>query len=503
MGAEIIGCGGWETCLSTWSDESSVYTAQCEKCSNANVEEDSTLASLGDLLVSEEGRPLVGPSLGVCAYRCKGYTTGPSCTDPCRWKGCIPGIGALASLCYSRLTISRADAITTIDALQQLADAYVFTDISRNSPEPAFPLKVDIKSRLNSIRLQLVTMDSASIIAADSFHATLAALYQSLQDAHTVYIKPLSYSSSWQMLPLNFLSYADDRTGEQIVTISGTWFNLFPELEGMEVTSWYIVDSEGKGTPTVARNYVARFANETVGVSRDVGTRYNLAINYLYSQRSASMAASPGVTSDYIAVRNLTSQEPLLYVNPTSNRTSPAWPVTWLWYSRKSVNGIAQLVSQQAAISDVTIRRAVFNEMYQQGENELPAVLRERLERDSAHDNLRSAGTIAPFPLTQEQLSVIIIETAKELVKSPGLISSAMFLKREEQSIREGVSSSRTTRAELDQYRRIEEECRELFAGEMQWPSLRKRVEDSECMKALRRFYGVRDNNFADIIDVR
>jgi hypothetical protein len=255
---------------------------------------------------------------------------GPHCADYCQFDSCTYYGGDRLRRCYETLRISVGDALSTLDTLQRMLDVYAFTDISRRSPDMQhYPLQVDLRAQLASLRQQVLSdyvftpcvpvdqrdtrdqtdqtdkREDDGLLSAVPFHERLAELYTQLNDAHTAYLKPRAFGSSYFLQPLLFDAFS--ATGMMVDhnrshrnsknsneheheheqgTNSDLRFSvagvLLPELGSL--VGMQVLEIDGRSPLQVFRERA-----DSVGVSRDHGTRFNMAVDYAWAQRSQSV----------------------------------------------------------------------------------------------------------------------------------------------------------------------------------------------------------------------
>lgn len=255
------------------------------------------------------------PQLGQCGVACEAPYQGDRCDDACQWESCsLIKIEALKT-CYNSLTVSNAEKADIVATLNTMLDFYVFTDMSLQSPDPNYPLAVDLRQGLQQIAQNFQHSNNAA-----AFHDAVCNLFNSLNDAHTAYFKPLSYDATYALFPLLFSHYVDSN-GHHVV-VSNAFFGRLQQLVGLELLA---ID----GVPAV--DFFTAYANEWVGISRDLGTRFNLAI-LLWGVRSMSMFPLSNVPSGNITLTFATDNGPV---------DLPGW--YFLGYSMQGVASSIQL----------------------------------------------------------------------------------------------------------------------------------------------------------------
>jgi hypothetical protein len=223
---------------------------------------------------------------GSCEAACSAPWKGISCDEACAIPHCqFVRFGEWAT-CMGTLETSADAARSVLDTIDDVLPFYAFTDFSIDSEAAAaeamdagdgdgssiYPLAVDLRARLAEIRAYyLSNLLAGERVPSSRLHDELASLFNSLNDAHTAWIKPDSYSSTYAIYPLLLAVVGEQRVdgAEQRVLVADAWFQQFAWLVGSRVTHL-------AGVPAI--DYLIEFA-DTVGISRDLGTRFNLAVN--------------------------------------------------------------------------------------------------------------------------------------------------------------------------------------------------------------------------------
>eukprot|EP01094_Clydonella_sp_ATCC50884_P020977 TRINITY_DN4496_c0_g1_i1.p1 TRINITY_DN4496_c0_g1~~TRINITY_DN4496_c0_g1_i1.p1 ORF type:complete len:673 (-),score=242.65 TRINITY_DN4496_c0_g1_i1:108-2126(-) len=161
----------------------------------------------------------------------------------------------------------------TVDAMAKSAEIYAFLDIANNSPDPNLPVQVDVLAELAAIGQRTYRYDY-------ELHDDLRALYDQLNDAHTQYYAPVCYLSLSATQPIAPISYVD-ASGEQVVAISPfvnpelvQWYKSRYGIDVMDLLGSQIRDVNGYP----AMDYFEGYANNSMGMSKDIGTRFNYAM---------------------------------------------------------------------------------------------------------------------------------------------------------------------------------------------------------------------------------
>ena len=278
--------------------------------------------------------------------------------------------------------MSLSDALGTVDVLEEVVEWYVFTEISKNFSDSEIPLSVDLVGELEELRGELEALGEASerrrerrgeegeeevMIGATKFHERVGKLMTSVNDAHLAYLKPLPYYGSYFLLPLSFSSYVPETEEKSVPTIEreepllssssssssssfsprlskrhssstfsssssspsflninvkNTLFGYSPQLTGADIGA-ILAPSPSSPSVTESRHpmdVISEFS-ESVGISRDKGTRFNLAVDSKFSQRSLYTFSRPdSLESVKMTFFNRASKEYLGYEDPKTHQ---------------------------------------------------------------------------------------------------------------------------------------------------------------------------------------
>ena len=176
--------------------------------------------------------------------------------------------------CIYSVPVNNAVKNQTIDALKKALMLYTFLDISRDSPDPQLPCHVDMLSALDYILKWPHKFDY-------SFHDDLRALFLLLGDAHTQYYAPTCYTTFTAQQPFAPISVTANGTNEQIIVVSEYFptslINYYQQTMNIDIRSFsgaQIVSIDGYN----ALPYLIEYANSSVGMSKDLGSRFNYAL---------------------------------------------------------------------------------------------------------------------------------------------------------------------------------------------------------------------------------
>jgi hypothetical protein len=176
--------------------------------------------------------------------------------------------------CFYSIPVNNDVKSQTVDALQKALQLYTFLDISNDSPEPRLPVHVNMTEALSYILKWPHKFDY-------NFHDDVRALFLLLGDAHTQYYAPTCYTSFTAQQPFAPISDTDNSTNQQIISISNYFstalVQYYLDTMGIDVRQFagaQIVSIDG----FAALPYMIEYANTSVGMSKDLGSRFNYAL---------------------------------------------------------------------------------------------------------------------------------------------------------------------------------------------------------------------------------
>ncbi|KAF9366778.1 hypothetical protein BGX34_007552 [Mortierella sp. NVP85] len=204
------------------------------------------------------------------AVVCAAPIAPPPAHDPCAVLGAsladpattttMPQVAA----CYKSIPFDPNQAGVTLDSLYTLYDEFfIFRDsaMTPNLPLPFTQPPVDVLAGINQLRTKKYTTDY-------DFHADLALLAKSLNDAHVTYLPTCYNSFTFQQ---QFFLYAPVLNGQQSIRI-------FQDLTGGNREDCVVTQINGEDATT----YLQKWADKNTGFSKDAGVRLN---NVLASQQ--------------------------------------------------------------------------------------------------------------------------------------------------------------------------------------------------------------------------
>jgi hypothetical protein len=162
-----------------------------------------------------------------------------------------------------------------METIQRAAKLYVFKDISKSSPSPIFaPMNIDLDAELEKIR-------NTNYTSEFKFNQDLTSLFTRFRDGHLAYVPPSCYSGFPALQPFALVSYFDKELQQEqiyVADITPNTNDAYQELIGSDDLSKHIGSTVThiNGVPAVKE--ILQFANSSIGSSRDINGRYNLAV---------------------------------------------------------------------------------------------------------------------------------------------------------------------------------------------------------------------------------
>lgn len=227
--------------------------------------------------------------------------------DPCTWPAGEVRLLRDMYACFTRVPYSADVNNNTATSLLRAMELYAFKDIASSPPPESegFELQaVDISAEVARVAGTAYSSDYA-------MQADYSQIFRRLQDAHTRYKLPANYKLFAAGIPLHFISAAaaDGTAGKLDVRVSP-----FPVPEAaVERMRPFMSDADqlpafanatvlsvDGGDPTEA--FVA-FANASIGLSKDLNTRLNLAFN-AYEPSPTSVLDPPQELAGLFSLRH-------------------------------------------------------------------------------------------------------------------------------------------------------------------------------------------------------
>lgn len=177
--------------------------------------------------------------------------------------------------CLKSLPFVQNLALGTLESLEHLITLYSFTDIAKNSGGP-YDLHVDLPVSLGAIKSKVLALGYTSDYA---FHMDLMNLFNSLNDAHTVYMAPAGYMCGLARPFRPLLS--NDANGRHWTFEAGL---LSFATDTVWQSVWGVTPSQSFNKNLTAINgmspndYFVQYARTTVGNYKDLNVRFNAAL---------------------------------------------------------------------------------------------------------------------------------------------------------------------------------------------------------------------------------
>jgi len=301
-GVEIQNCELGQYC--------SFATASCGPADNQMDAEEGTYLQNG-------GLGLTTGKYGEVQVNCTNGYFGNFCNDSCYFNACsiVPFPQFLQ--CINSLVISQEVMNQTIEAMLSVLPIYVFLDRNKGSP-----VGIDTMSQILSIQSQIPQLTS------NQFQEALNKAFNDLNDAHTIYIKPNSYRNFAVIQYFGLQSFVNN--GRQAIYVGDVLYSDLQYMRGWEVLT---INNQS------AMEAIIDFANSTVSISKDLGTRFNLAVEIYWQRRGVStysLPTSPTVTYSFKDQQGNIHQD---------------WELPYLVFSGKSIRSTDQLMGQYLNLS--------------------------------------------------------------------------------------------------------------------------------------------------------
>ncbi|EQC28144.1 hypothetical protein SDRG_14101 [Saprolegnia diclina VS20] len=179
--------------------------------------------------------------------------------------------------CITAIPFNASDRDAAIAHLRTILPSYAFKDLAK-SAHPFGPYTipaVDLDAELAIVANTTYANDAA-------FQGALYTVFKHLRDAHTSYLKPAFYSSFYVFHPVSLKSFG--RNNSQVlqfdtpdhneVKVYKTFFPDDDAIRDNDVLGWDITHINGQPAIDALRD----FANHEIGLLKDDGTRFNMAV---------------------------------------------------------------------------------------------------------------------------------------------------------------------------------------------------------------------------------
>lgn len=175
--------------------------------------------------------------------------------------------------CFYSIRMDETIKLQTIETMRKAIEVYAFLDIANHSPDPHLPVQIDMLAGLQTIENRPYVYDM-------DFQSDLRALFDQLNDAHTQYYLPTCYQNVLVRQPFAPVGFGDT-TENYKITISPYFdeeiIDYYEDSVGLNVTDYVgmeILEIDGVSP----FDYFLKYANNSVGMAKDLGTRFNFAL---------------------------------------------------------------------------------------------------------------------------------------------------------------------------------------------------------------------------------
>jgi len=254
-------------------------------------------------------------------------------------------------LCFQSIPLTESVRLQTIATLKQIAPLYTFLDQAQQSPDLNLPLSVDLIQGLTTIATTPYT-------SAFAFHDALRALYTTLNDAHTQYYSPSCFQQFLIRHPIPPISYSLLPNNTNIIAVSrymsSDLVEYVFEKEGIDIRQLIgaeIVQVDGVS----AFEYFRGYSEKNIGMAKDPGTRFHLAMTQPQPQPNFDLAAS-----SYWQVRTkrnpFPSSEDVLMKFRFPNGTVTSLRLPWTYKAQKTYTGYDSFYADYVAATTSEMR---------------------------------------------------------------------------------------------------------------------------------------------------
>jgi hypothetical protein len=210
-------------------------------------------------------------TLFVLAASLLGDVSADPCVIPSTYVGLEKRVFASVDTlmaCFNSIPADQSRISYTISVLRQLVDLYSFTDVLKADLAP-WHMTIDLNARLDEISKKNYNNDY-------DFHSDLNRLFNSLNDAHTMYYPPYPYSICYGFKP--FMLSASVENGTTIVRLVQNKLLSTLGLTGYfdwpyTVSTYYsaqVLEINGQNPSDYLKNY-----SNHVGTYKDPQVRFN------------------------------------------------------------------------------------------------------------------------------------------------------------------------------------------------------------------------------------
>mmetsp|Transcript_10773 Transcript_10773/g.30278 ORF Transcript_10773/g.30278 Transcript_10773/m.30278 type:complete len:638 (+) Transcript_10773:39-1952(+) len=328
--------------------------------------------------------------------------------------------------CFNSIPFSLSVRRQTVDALVKTNELYPFLDIARDAPDPNLPMSVDLRTGLRDILANSYQTDL-------QFQDDLRRLYTLLNDAHTQYYMPDCYLSFLIRQPLPPMAFLDTDGVHKVAVsryMSQDLIDQVQDTTGLDIRT--LIGATIQAVNTVpAVDYFKNYARENIGMSKDFGTRFHLAMTQ----------PQPDPTRDIAAVsywQERTKRNPLpeadsvLYTLEMPDGTVTNVTLAWTFKATKSYGGYADfLADYNAAGTTAAVRSPA--EVMEVRRSYVEGAVPRAAPRADRFELLSSSADVAFYALNDGQTAVLYISTMlpSEYVKSYEAINKGFTIAAE------------------------------------------------------------------------
>ena len=179
--------------------------------------------------------------------------------------------------CLDAAPINMTDVRSAVTSLRRMSANYVFADQSRDGTGTGFPeISVDLDSELAAVEKMA---ENGTISKQHELHEALADVFVPLRDAHTRYNKPAPFSNAVFTLPFTFSANWTVDGGDEVfmhpqASFVAAYKDVYNKTLPRGVDGARVVKIDGQA----AGEAVLEYARTELGYSKDVGSRFSLAV---------------------------------------------------------------------------------------------------------------------------------------------------------------------------------------------------------------------------------
>jgi hypothetical protein len=183
--------------------------------------------------------------------------------------------------CFRAVPFDSVSANSTLHSLRAALQSYGFFDVVRNTGPPWYK-RIDIAAAISDIQQKAYTSDY-------DFHDDLAQLLNSLNDAHTRYIKPTCYSVD-ALQPIGVRPTVEsDRLVLRAIALTFGNMDITSGNVPQEVIGSEIIAIDGQSAPVAINEFA-----DTVSFGDDAGSRFTyVAKSFAFSYRNGKSFLLP------------------------------------------------------------------------------------------------------------------------------------------------------------------------------------------------------------------